>query len=274
MIGALPSPCGNHRQERIHMSSILDQFRLNGKTALVTGASFGLGRAMAEGLAEAGADVVVASRSLENLREVEETIRGLGRRCERIACDVANADEIRSMVAQAREVTGRVDIAVNNAGTAFRSPAESFPEAEWRRVIDVNMHGVWFCCQETGLLMIEQGGGKIINTASLLSFQGGITVPAYAAAKGAVGTLTMALSNEWARHNVQVNAVAPGYFVTEMTKPVREDPVRAKSLLDRIPAGRYGDPSDLKGAVVFLASSASDYVSGHLLVVDGGWMGR
>ncbi len=256
------------------MSSILDKFRLDGKTALVTGASFGLGRAMAEGLAEAGADVVVVSRNLENLQEVRKTIQGLGRRCEGIACDVGDADEIRSMVAQAKSVTGQIDIAVNNAGTMFRSPAEAFPEEEWRRVIDVNMHGVWFCCQETGRLMIEQGSGKIINTASLLSFQGGFTVSAYAAAKGAVSSLTMALSNEWAQYNVQVNAVAPGYFATEMTKPLREDAIRTKSILDRIPAGRYGDPADLKGAVVYLASAASDYVSGHLLVVDGGWMGR
>ena len=256
------------------MATILDLFRLDGKTALVTGASFGLGRGMAEGLAEAGADVVVASRNVENLREVQEAIRGLGRTCEAIACDVGDVDQIRSMVAEAKGVTGRIDILVNNAGTTYRSPAEAHPEAEWRRVIDVNLNGVWFCCQEVGRLMVEQGRGKIISTASLLTFQGGITVPGYAASKGAVGQLTKALANDWARYNIQVNAIAPGYFNTDMTQALQNDPVRSKSILERIPADRWGEPSDLKGAAVFLASEASNYVTGHVLVVDGGWMGR
>lgn len=256
------------------MATILDLFRLDGKTALVTGASFGLGRAMAEGLAEAGADVVVVSRNRENLREVQEKIWNIGRTCEAIACDVGDVDQIRSMVKEATTVLGPIDILVNNAGTTYRASAETHPEEEWRRVIDVNLNGVWFCCQEVGRSMVHQKRGKIICTASLLTFQGGITVPSYAASKGAVGQLTKAMANDWAKYNIQVNAIAPGYFNTDMTQSLQKDSVRSKSILERIPADRWGEPDDLKGTVVFLASDASNYITGHVLVVDGGWMGR
>jgi len=254
---------------------ILDDFKLDGKTAVVTGASTGLGRGMAEGLAEAGADVVVVSRSAERLEGVRDTIRGLGRTCEAIPADVGDDSQIPGMIDAAKAVTGRIDIMVNNAGTSFRSPPEDFPEEEWRRVMDLNINAVWYCSQQAGRIMIEQGdGGKIVNTASLLSFQGGILVPPYAASKGAVMQLTKSMANDWARHNIQVNAIAPGYFATDLTAPIQDDEVRSRQIIERIPADRWGDPSDLKGAVVYLASTASNYVTGHILTVDGGWMGR
>ena len=254
--------------------SMLSAFSLEGKTALVTGASTGLGRGIAEGLAEAGADVVVVSRSVERLEPVRDAIRAMDRTCEAIATDVGDPVAIRDMVVKAKEVTGSVDILVANAGTTYRSPAEDFPEEEWRRVIDVNLNAVWFSAQEVGRLMIDQERGKIVATASLLTFQGGITVPAYAASKGAVGQLVKALANDWARYNIQVNAIAPGYFATDLTGALRDDETRSRQILERIPADRWGLPEDLKGAVVYLASDASNYVTGHVLVVDGGWMGR
>ncbi len=254
--------------------NILDAFSLEGKTALVTGASAGLGRGMAEGLAEAGADVVVVSRSAERLEPVRDTIRAMGRTCEAIPADVGDASTIRDMVAKAKDVTGSIDILVANAGTTHRSPAEDFPEEEWRRVIDVNLNAVWFCAQEAGKLMIDQNRGKVIATASLLTFQGGITVPAYAASKGAVGQLIKALANDWAKYNIQANAIAPGYFATDLTEALQNDETRSRQILERIPADRWGLPEDMKGAAVFLASDASNYVTGHVLVVDGGWMGR
>ena len=254
--------------------SVLEAFDLEGKTALVTGASTGLGRGMAEGLAEAGADVVVVSRSAERLEPVRDAIRSMGRTCEAIPTDVGDTPAVREMVAKAKAVTGSLDILVANAGTTFRSPAEDFPEDEWRRVIDVNLNAVWFCTQEVGKLMVDQKRGKIVATASLLTFQGGITVPAYAASKGAVGQLIKALANDWAKHHIQVNGIAPGYFATDLTGALREDETRSRQILERIPADRWGLPEDLKGAVVYLASDASNYVTGHVLVVDGGWMGR
>jgi 2-deoxy-D-gluconate 3-dehydrogenase len=229
---------------------------------------------MAEGLAEAGADVVVVSRSAERLESVRDAIRAMGRKCEAIPTDVGDTPAVREMVAKARGVTGSLDILVANAGTTFRSPAEDFPEDEWRRVIDVNLNAVWFCSQEVGKLMVDQKRGKIVATASLLTFQGGITVPAYAASKGAVGQLIKALANDWAKYNIQVNGIAPGYFATDLTGALREDETRSRQILERIPADRWGLPEDLKGAVVYLASDASNYVTGHVLVVDGGWMGR
>ena len=254
---------------------ILDDFKLDGKTAVVTGASAGLGRGMAEGLAEAGADVVVVSRTAERLEGVRDTIRAMGRTCESVPADIGDASQIPGMIEAAKAVTGRIDIIVNNAGTSFRSPPEDFPEEEWRRVMDLNINAVWYCSQAAGKIMIEQGdGGKIVNTASLLSFQGGILVPPYAASKGAVMQLTKSMANDWAKHNIQVNAIAPGYFTTDLTAPIQDDEVRSRQIIERIPADRWGDPSDLKGAVVYLASAASNYVTGHILTVDGGWMGR
>jgi 2-deoxy-D-gluconate 3-dehydrogenase len=256
------------------MTGILDHFSLDGKVAVVTGASFGLGHGMALGLAEAGADIVAVSRKTENLKAIEQAVTGLGRVCLPVACDVADLEQVRRMAGQAVERFGRVDILVNNAGIIRRAPAVSYSEEDWKAVLDINLNGVWYCCQEIGRGMVERRQGKIINIASVLSFQGGILVPPYAASKGAVAQLTMALANEWASQGVNVNAIAPGYCVTANTDALRKDPDRSKAILARIPAGRWGAPDDLKGAAVFLASAASDYVHGHILVVDGGWMGR
>ena len=253
---------------------VLDQFRLHGKVALVTGASGGLGRAMAEALGEAGADLVVVSRRRERLEPIVEYTEKLGRLCVPMVCDVENPDQVRELIRAADEKFGRLDILVNAAGTTHRDHPEDFPEAAWDQVLNVNLKSVFIACQEAGRRMIAQRSGKIINIASLLAFTGGILVPAYSASKGGVAQLTKALANEWARHNIQINAIAPGYFRTELTRPIYEDPVRNKEILDRLPTGRWGEPADLKGAVVFLASAASDYVNGQVLVVDGGWQAR
>ncbi|MBI4551679.1 MAG: glucose 1-dehydrogenase [Candidatus Latescibacteria bacterium] len=253
---------------------MLDLFRLDDRVAVVTGASFGLGRGMAEGLAEAGADVVAVSRQRENLRAVERAITAVGRRCLPIACDVTARSQVHAMVDQAYDHFGQVDILVNNAGIIRRAPSVEYSEEDWRAVLDLNLDGVWYCCQEVGRRMVERKRGKITNIASVISFSGGVFIPAYAASKGAVAQLTRALANEWAPHGVHVNAIAPGYCVTANTEALRNDPDRSQALMARIPAGRWGLPDDLKGAVVFLASDASDYVHGHLLVVDGGWMAR
>lgn len=252
----------------------LDRFSLAGKRALVTGASRGLGRAMALALAESGADVVCASSKLGGAAETVESICTLGRRAWGVHADLANRDELSAIADEAERVAGQIDILVNNGGSIARYPAVDFPENEWDRVIHTNLDSVFFLSQRIGRAMIERQAGKIINVASLLSFSGGITVPAYTASKHAVAGLTKALANEWAKHNVQVNAIAPGYFATDNTQRLRDDPQRFGEISARIPAGRWGDPSDLAGAVVFLASPASDYVNGHLLVVDGGWMAR
>lgn len=256
------------------MSSLPESFRLDGQTALVTGASFGLGFGMATGLAEAGADIVAVSRKLENLRDVEQAVTGMGRKCLPIACDVGNRTQVASMAKRAADHFGKIDILVNNAGIIRRTPAAEFSESDWQDVLDVNLNGVWYCCQEVGRGMVARKHGKIINIASVLSYQGGVTVPSYAASKGALAQLTQALANEWASQGVNVNGIAPGYCVTDNTEALRNDPDRSKAILARIPAGRWGLPEDLKGAAVFLASKASDYVHGHLLVVDGGWLGR
>lgn len=255
-------------------SSIVETFRLDGKVALVTGASRGLGRAMAEGLAEAGADMAVVSTQLENLHDVVQSITGLGKMGFPLTCDVSNPQQVEDVIEKTVAKFDRIDILVNCAGTIRRSPAEDFSTEDWNVVLDVNLTGTFYCCRAAGNVMLKQKQGKIINIASLLSFSGGITIPAYAASKGGVAQLTKALSNEWAAHGIQVNAIAPGYYVTDMTEKLRENEARFKEISDRIPAGRWGKPEDLKGAVVFLASNASDYVSGHILVVDGGWMAR
>jgi 2-deoxy-D-gluconate 3-dehydrogenase len=254
--------------------SILDKFRLDGKVAMVTGASRGLGQAMAIGLAEAGADIVALSTNQKNLQATVESISQVGRKILPLQCDVADFAQIQSTVQKTMDEFGAIDILVNNAGIIRRSPAESYSDEDWMAVIQTNLNAVFHFCREVGKIMIGRRKGKIINIASLLSFSGGITVPAYAASKGGVAQLTKALANEWAKYNIQVNAIAPGYFETDNTKALRENKVRFEEITARIPTGRWGKPEDLKGAVVFLASKASDYVNGHILLVDGGWMAR
>jgi 2-dehydro-3-deoxy-D-gluconate 5-dehydrogenase len=253
---------------------VLDHFRLDGRIAMVTGASAGLGAAIAVGLAEAGADVVAHGNS----REPDATcdaIKRLGRRAFGVRGDLGDKAVPQRIVAEALAEFGRLDILVNNAGTIRRAPAVEYTEEDWTTVIEVNLSSVFRMSQLVGRHMIERGsGGKIINIASLLSFQGGVTVPAYAASKGGVAQLTKALANEWARHDVNVNAIAPGYMRTDNTAALQADEVRNRQIIERIPAGRWGLPEDIVGPAVFLSSSASNYIHGHVLVVDGGWMGR
>lgn len=248
-------------------------FSLAGKRAFVTGASRGLGQAMAIGLAEAGADVICASSREGGTDETASRIRALGREAWEVHGDLSQVTGVDLITARVDDL-GSVDILVNNAGAIRRHPAHEFPDDAWRHVIDTNLNAVFALCRHFGRHMIDRGRGKIINVASLLSFQGGITVPAYTASKHAVAGLTKALCNEWAPYNVQVNAIAPGYFRTDNTAALQADHVRSEQILGRIPAGEWGDPDDLKGAAVFLASHASDYVNGHILLVDGGWMAR
>ena len=252
---------------------ILDQFKLEGKAALVTGASAGLGQAIAIALAEAGADVVCHG----NTRPPEATLEAIsrvGKQGFAVAGDLAEKETPGALIEATIKNFGRIDILVNNAGTIRRAPAVDYSEEDWHTVIEVNLSAVFRLSQLAGRRMLEQGGGKIVNIASLLSFQGGITVPAYAASKGGVAQLTKALANEWAGRGINVNAIAPGYMRTDNTKALQQDETRNQQILERIPAARWGEPTDLAGAAVFLASSASDYVNGHVLVVDGGWMGR
>src|SRR5688572_21809732 len=249
-------------------------FSLADKRALVTGASRGLGRAMAVALAEAGADVICASSRRGGAAETASAIRALGRTAWEVDADVADRDALSAMADEAERQAGRVDILVNNAGTIRRHPAAEYPMDAWDAVIRTNLDSAWLLSQRVGRGMIERGEGKIINIASLLSFSGGITVPAYTASKHAIAGLTKALANEWGRHGVQVNAIAPGYFKTDNTAALQQDATRHAEISARIPAARWGDPRDLGGPVVFLASLASDYVNGHVLVVVGGWMAR
>jgi 2-deoxy-D-gluconate 3-dehydrogenase len=249
-------------------------FSLAGRRALVTGASRGLGQAMAVALAEAGADVVCASTQRGGTDDTAAFIRGAGRHAWQVEADHADRASVLAMADEAERLAGRIDILVNNAGTIRRHPAEEFPLDDWDAVIRTNLDSVFVLSQRFGRGMVERGAGKIVNVASLLSFQGGITVPPYTASKHAVAGLTKALANEWARFGVQVNAIAPGYFSTDNTQRLREDPDRLRDISARIPAGRWGQPEDMAGAVVFLASRASDYVNGHVLLVDGGWMAR
>jgi 2-dehydro-3-deoxy-D-gluconate 5-dehydrogenase len=253
---------------------ILDQFKLHDRVALVTGASTGLGAAIAIALAEAGAQVCCHG----NTRSPESTcdrIKSAGGVAHAITGDLSNAETPKDLVARTLERFGRIDILVNNAGTIRRAPAVDYSEEDWAAVIEVNLSSVFRLSQLAGRHMIENNrGGKIVNIASLLSFQGGITVPAYAASKGGVAQLTKALANEWAKHAINVNAIAPGYMRTNNTAALQADETRNRQILERIPAGRWGEPEDLAGAAIFLSSNASDYINGHVLVVDGGWMGR
>jgi 2-deoxy-D-gluconate 3-dehydrogenase len=252
---------------------ILDQFKLHDRVALVTGASTGLGAAIAFALAEAGAQVCCHG----NTRSPESTcdrIKSAGGVAHAITGDLSDAETPKNLVAQTLERFGRIDILINNAGTIRRAPAVDYSEEDWAAVIEVNLSSVFRLSQLAGRQMIESKRGKIVNIASLLSFQGGITVPAYAASKGGVAQLTKALANEWAKHGINVNAIAPGYMRTNNTTALQADETRNRQILERIPAGRWGEPEDLAGAAVFLSSSASDYINGHVLVVDGGWMGR
>ena len=252
---------------------ILDAFKLEGKVALVTGASTGLGAAIAIALAEAGADVACQG----NTHAPDATCASVfktGRKAFALTGDLGDRETPRQLIENTIEHFGQLDILVNNAGTIRRSPATEYSEEDWATVIEVNLSSVFRLSQLAGRHMIERGGGKILNIASLLSFQGGITVPAYAASKGGVAQLTKALANEWAAKNINVNAIAPGYMRTGNTKALQADETRNRQILERIPAGRWGEPGDLGGAAVFLCSAASDYINGHVLLVDGGWMGR
>ncbi|MEB2265161.1 SDR family oxidoreductase [Priestia megaterium] len=251
----------------------VDLFSLDGKVAAITGATRGIGRAMAIALAEAGSDIALLQRSKEFLG-VKEEIERLGRKCFIVNCDLENASEVSEAISLVVAYFGNLDILVNNAGIQRRSPAVDFAEEDWDAVMNVNLKTVWLLCQQAGRQMLKQGSGKIINMASLLSYQGGITVPAYAAAKGGVAQLTKALSNEWAAKGVNVNGIVPGYIATDMNEALINDETRSRQIIERIPAGRWGEADDFKGAVVFLASNASAYIHGHLLAVDGGWLGR
>ena len=252
---------------------ILDRFRLDGRLALVTGSASGLGAAIALALAEAGASVACHG----NRRPADETsrqIRAMGRGSQSFAADLSDSEAPDSLYAAVSSAMGSPDILVNNAGMIYRQPAETYDIQAWMDVLQVNLNSVFRLCQLAGCSMVERKQGKIVNIASLLSFQGGIRVPAYAASKGGVAQLTKALANEWAERNVQVNAIAPGYFRTDNTSALQKDEVRNRQILERIPAGRWGEPEDLAGAAVFLASSASNYITGEVLVVDGGWLSR
>jgi 2-deoxy-D-gluconate 3-dehydrogenase len=251
-----------------------DLFSLRDRRALVTGASRGLGQAIAIGLAQAGADVVCASSTPGGANETVAAIRALGRDAWPVHADLSERAAVLDMAADAERAAGHIDILVNNAGTIRRHPAVEYPADDWDLVLRTNLDAVFLLCQRLGRGMVARGSGKIVNIASLLSFSGGITVPAYTASKHAVAGVTKALANEWGSAGVNVNAIAPGYFRTDNTQRLQDDLKRSAEISARIPAGRWGEPQDLVGSVVFLASRASDYMNGHVLVVDGGWMAR
>jgi 2-deoxy-D-gluconate 3-dehydrogenase len=253
---------------------VLDSFKLDGKTALVTGAKRGIGKAMAIALAEAGADIIGVSASLEPDSDVEKEVKALGRKFKSYQCDFGNRSSLYEFIEQVKKDFPAIDILINNAGTILRKPAAEHPDEYWDKVIEINLNAQFILTREIGRDMVARGSGKIIFTASLLTFQGGITVPGYAASKGGVGQLVMAFANEWAARGVNVNAIAPGYIATDNTSALRADPDRSPAILSRIPQNRWGQPEDFKGPVVFLASGASNYMNGTIVTVDGGWMGR
>lgn len=255
--------------------SVLDTFKLKGKTALVTGCKRGIGNAMAIGLAEAGANIIGVSASLELTgSSVAKEVEAKGKNFSAYQCDFSDRKALYTFINQVKKDHPQIDILINNAGTILRAPAVEHPDEMWDKVIEVNQNAQFILTREIGKEMVARGNGKIVFTASLLTYQGGITVPGYAASKGAIGQLTMAFANEWAGKGVNVNAIAPGYIATDNTEALRNNPERAESILARIPAGRWGKPEDFAGPVVFLASEAANYMSGAVMLVDGGWMGR
>lgn len=250
----------------------MSPFDLSGRVAIVTGANTGIGRALAVALAQAGADVALVGRT--PAQETAEDVRAAGRRAAIIGADLSTIEPVQEVVDRTVAELGGLDILVNNAGIIRRADALDFTEEDWDAVIDTNLKSVFFLSQAAGRHMVAQGRGKIINIASLLSFQGGVRVPSYTASKSGVAGLTKLLANEWAAKGINVNAIAPGYIATNNTAALQADETRNRQILERIPAGRWGEPADLGGAAVFLASSASDYVNGHILAVDGGWLAR
>ncbi|MDD3153264.1 MAG: SDR family oxidoreductase [Victivallaceae bacterium] len=253
---------------------ILDQFRLDGKTALVTGCRRGIGKGFAEALAAAGADIIGVSANLAPGSDVQRAVEKTGRTFYPYSCDFSDRKALYDFIGKVREECPHVDILFNNAGMVMRADAEAYPDDYWDKVVETDLSAQFILAREFGARMLQKGGGKIVFTCSLLSYQGGIRNPAYAASKAGVKELVMALSNEWASRHVNVNGIAPGYIATDNTQTLRDDPARSAALLERIPAGRYGTPEDLQGAAVFLASQASDYIHGSVILVDGGWMGR
>ena len=252
----------------------LKQFNLEGKVAIVTGSSTGLGQGMAFGLAEAGADIAGVYHPNDPPKS-QEIFENMGRRFHGIQADLSNISSIGNIIDQTLETFGRIDILVNNAGIIRRSPSVDFTEKDWDDVMNVNLKSLFFLSQAVARqFLMQEHGGKIVNIASMLSFQGGILVPSYTASKSGVMGLTRLLACEWGPHNINVNAIAPGYMATRNTQPIQDDPVRNQQILERIPAGRWGKPEDLKGAVVFLASEASNYINGYTLAIDGGWLAR
>ena len=250
-------------------------FSLEGKTALVTGCKRGIGFAMAEALAEAGANILGVSASLElEGSKIEKRVKEIGKEFKAYQCDFSDRKALYTFIEKVKAENPQIDILVNNAGTILRAPAAEHSDQYWDKVIEVNQNAQFILTREIGKEMLKRGHGKVIFTASLLTFQGGITVPGYAASKGAIGQLTMAFSNEWASKGVQVNSIAPGYIATDNTQALRDNEERSEAILARIPAGRWGKPEDFKGPITFLASKASDYMTGSILTVDGGWMGR
>jgi len=255
--------------------SVMNSFSLEGKTALVTGCKRGIGKAMAMGLAEAGANIIGVSATLETSGSaVEKAVTALGKSFKGYACDFSDRTALYSFIKQVKQDFPVIDILINNAGTILRTPAAEHPDEMWDKVIEVNQNAQFILTREIGKDMLARGAGKIVFTASLLTFQGGITVPGYAASKGAIGQMTMAFANEWASKGINVNAIAPGYIATDNTEALRNDPERSASILGRIPAGRWGKPEDFAGPTVFLCSEAAAYMHGITMLVDGGWMGR
>lgn len=255
--------------------SVLNHFNLEGKTALVTGCKRGIGKAMAIGLAEAGANIIGVSATLElQGSDVSKEVEARGKTFSAYQCDFSDRKSLYAFIKSVKADHKVIDILVNNAGTILRTPAAEHPDEMWDKVIEVNQNAQFILTREIGKEMVARESGKVIFTASLLTFQGGITVPGYAASKGAIGQMTMAFANEWAGKGVNVNAIAPGYIATDNTEALRNNPERATSILSRIPAGRWGNPEDFAGPTVFLASDASNYMHGAIMLVDGGWMGR